>query len=98
VRAAMNAILRDNPMTWIYGQDVGKKGGVMQATRGLWDAYPDQVRDAPINEPYILGAAVGFALHEGATALPEIQEAQCSRSAAASAGFRSRMIRPRFIA
>jgi 2-oxoisovalerate dehydrogenase E1 component len=73
VRAAMHAILRDNPMTWIYGQDVGKKGGVMQATRGLWDAFPEQVRDAPINEPYILGAAAGFALHEGATALPEIQ-------------------------
>lgn len=73
VRAAMNAILRDNPMTWIYGQDVGKKGGVMQATRGLYDAYPEQVRDAPINEPFILGSAAGFALHEGATALPEIQ-------------------------
>jgi 2-oxoisovalerate dehydrogenase E1 component len=73
VRAAMNAILKDNPMTWIYGQDVGKKGGVMQATRGLYDAYPEQVRDAPINEPFILGSAIGFALHEGATALPEIQ-------------------------
>ena len=69
----MRAILRDNPMTWIYGQDVGKKGGVMQATRGLIENNPDQVRDAPINEPFILGSAVGFALHEGATALPEIQ-------------------------
>ncbi len=73
VRAAMAAILRDNPMTWIYGQDVGAKGGVMQATRGLHGQFPTQVRDAPINEPFILGSAVGFALHEGATALPEIQ-------------------------
>ncbi|MEM6995843.1 MAG: thiamine pyrophosphate-dependent enzyme [Myxococcota bacterium] len=73
VRAAMAAILEDNPMTWIYGQDVGAKGGVMQATRGLYDEFPGQVRDAPINEPFIVGSAVGFALHEGATALPEIQ-------------------------
>lgn len=73
VRSAMRAILKQNPMTWIYGQDVAKKGGVMQATRGLWDEFPRQVRDAPINEPFILGSAIGFALHEGATALPEIQ-------------------------
>lgn len=73
VRAAMRAILRDNPMSWIYGQDVGHKGGVMQATRGLIEEFPRQVRDAPINEPMILGTAIGFALHEGSTALPEIQ-------------------------
>ena len=45
----------------------------MQATRGLFDQFPGQVKDAPINEPLILGAATGFALHEGSTALPEIQ-------------------------
>ncbi|MCA9717693.1 MAG: hypothetical protein H6713_06635 [Myxococcales bacterium] len=73
VRAALRAILRDNPMTWLYGQDVAKKGGVMQATRALWEQFPEQVRDAPINEPLIMGSAVGFALHPGATAIPEIQ-------------------------
>ena len=73
IRAAMRDILEDNPMTWIYGQDVAARGGVMQATKGLWERFPEQVRDAPINEPLILGTAVGFALHEGATALPEIQ-------------------------
>jgi pyruvate/2-oxoglutarate/acetoin dehydrogenase E1 component len=57
----------------LYGQDVAGKGGVMQATRGLYEEFPGQVRDAPINEPLILGTAIGFALHEGATALPEIQ-------------------------
>lgn len=73
LRAALRAILRENPMTWLYGQDVGAKGGVMQATRGLHAEFPRQVRDAPINEPLILGSAVGFGLHPGATALPEIQ-------------------------
>jgi 2-oxoisovalerate dehydrogenase E1 component len=60
-------------MAWLYGQDVARKGGVMQATRGLWQEFPRQVRDAPINEPLIMGASIGFALHPGATALPEIQ-------------------------
>lgn len=73
IRAAMRDILSDNPMTWIYGQDVAERGGVMQATKGLWERFPQQVRDAPINEPLILASAVGFALHSGATALPEIQ-------------------------
>jgi 2-oxoisovalerate dehydrogenase E1 component len=73
IRAAMRDILEENPMTWIYGQDVAARGGVMQATKGLWERFPEQVRDAPINEPLILGTAVGFAMHPGATALPEIQ-------------------------
>jgi len=73
IRSAMQAILRNNPMTWLYGQDVAKKGGVMVATKGLWDRFPEQVRDAPINEPLIVGSAFGFALHKGATAIPEIQ-------------------------
>ena len=60
-------------MTWLYGQDVGKKGGVMVATKGLYERFPEQVRDAPINEPLIIGSAFGFALHPGATAIPEIQ-------------------------
>lgn len=73
IRAAMRDILEANPLTWIYGQDVAERGGVMQATKGLWERFPGQVRDAPINEPLILAAATGFALHPGATALPEIQ-------------------------
>lgn len=73
IRAAMRDILEQNPLTWIYGQDVAERGGVMQATKGLWERFPAQVRDAPINEPLILAAATGFALHPGATALPEIQ-------------------------
>jgi 2-oxoisovalerate dehydrogenase E1 component len=73
IRAALRDILAENPLTWLYGQDIGRQGGVMQATKGLIETFPDQVRDAPINEPLILGAACGFALHPGATALPEIQ-------------------------
>jgi len=81
LRSALRSILRDNPMTWLYGQDVGAKGGVMQATARLHAEFPDQVRDSPINEPLILGSAIGFALHEGATAIPEIQFSDYSLNA-----------------
>ena len=31
----------------------------MQATAGLYDLYPDNIIDAPINEPMVVGTAVG---------------------------------------
>src|SRR4029450_7940174 len=43
--------------------------------------FPRQVTDAPINEPAIVGIALGFALHEGAIAFPEIQFGDYSTSA-----------------
>ena len=78
IRAALRDIMDERPVSWIYGQDVAERGGVMQATMGLHQRYPERVQNSPINEPLILGAAVGFALHEGSTALPEIQFADYS--------------------
>ena len=57
----------------IWGQDVGHRGGIFQVTAGLRDKYPEQVRDAPINEPMIVGTATGAALHPELTLLPEVQ-------------------------
>ncbi len=58
---------------FILGQDVGRLGGVMTATAGLQARHPDKIVDSPLNEPLILGAATGLALHRGQMALPEIQ-------------------------
>jgi len=57
----------------IWGQDVGHRGGVFKVTHRLIDKYPGQVRDAPINEPMIVGTAMGAALHKELALLPEIQ-------------------------
>ncbi len=57
----------------VWGQDVGNRGGIFQVTAGLRAKYPDLVRDAPINEPMILGTALGAALHPDLALLPEIQ-------------------------
>lgn len=72
LRAAMREVLRTWP-SGIWGQDVGRLGGVMQATAGLKDLFPERVLDAPINEPLIVGTAVGAALYPGFRAMPEVQ-------------------------
>ncbi len=57
----------------IWGQDVGHRGGVFKVTNKLIEKYPRQVRDAPINEPMIVGTAMGAAFHKELALVPEIQ-------------------------
>ena len=53
---------RDNKVVFL-GEDIGKAGGVFKATVGLWDEFGDlRVRDTPISEQAILGAAMGAAM------------------------------------
>lgn len=72
IRAALNNILRDQPSA-LWGQDVGRLGGVMTATAGLKKRFPDRIIDAPLNEPLIVGTGCGAGLHTDFVALPEIQ-------------------------
>ena len=45
------------------GEDVGAAGGVFKATVGLLDEFgPERVKDCPISEQAILGAAMGAAM------------------------------------
>jgi 2-oxoisovalerate dehydrogenase E1 component len=72
IRAALAHII-DKKGGILWGQDVARLGGVMQATAGLQKRFPDRVMDSPLNEPLILGTACGAGLHSGVVALPEIQ-------------------------
>jgi 2-oxoisovalerate dehydrogenase E1 component len=45
----------------------------MTATAGLKRTHTERIIDAPLNEPLIVGTALGAGLHEGIVALPEIQ-------------------------
>jgi 2-oxoisovalerate dehydrogenase E1 component len=72
IRAAINNILRDMPSA-LWGQDVGRLGGVMTATAGLKKRFPDRIIDAPLNEPLIVGTGCGAGLHTDFVSLPEIQ-------------------------
>ena len=53
---------RDETVVFL-GEDVAAAGGVFKATVGLLDRFgPDRVRDTPIAEQAILGAAMGAAM------------------------------------
>ena len=53
---------RDNRVVFL-GEDVAKAGGVFKATVGLYEQFgPLRVRDTPISEQAILGAAMGAAM------------------------------------
>lgn len=57
----------------IFGEDVGKNGGVFRATQGLYDQYgEDRVSDTPLAESGIGGMAFGLAM-QGFRPVPEIQ-------------------------
>lgn len=57
----------------IFGEDVGKNGGVFRATADLQDKFgEDRVFDTPLAESGIMGLSFGLAL-EDFRAVPEIQ-------------------------
>jgi pyruvate/2-oxoglutarate/acetoin dehydrogenase E1 component len=63
VNAALAEELERDPAVVLFGEDVGKAGGPFGASRGLRDRFgADRVRDTPIAEGAITGAAVGAAM------------------------------------
>ena len=63
--------MRRDPSLVMLGEDVGAAGGVFKTTVGLLDEFgPERVRDTPISEQAILGAAMGAAM----TGVPVIAE------------------------
>jgi pyruvate/2-oxoglutarate/acetoin dehydrogenase E1 component len=55
--------LAHDPNVVFLGEDVAGAGGVFKTTGGLLEAFgPKRVRDAPISEQAILGAAMGAAM------------------------------------
>jgi len=55
--------MRRDPNVVFLGEDVAAAGGVFKTTVGLFEEFgPERVRDTPISEQAILGAAVGAAM------------------------------------
>jgi pyruvate dehydrogenase E1 component subunit beta len=52
-----------DPSVFILGEEVGVWGGTYAVTKGFYDHFgPERVRDTPIAEAAIIGAAIGAAL------------------------------------
>jgi pyruvate dehydrogenase E1 component beta subunit len=62
IRGIAQEMKRDNDVVFL-GEDIAKAGGVFKATVGLYEQFgPLRVRDTPISEQAILGAAMGAAM------------------------------------
>ena len=73
IRRTLDRELSINPRMLVFGEDVGRKGGVHAATLGLQDKYGvDRVFDTSLSEEGIIGRSVGMAL-AGLLPVPEIQ-------------------------
>lgn len=73
INAALAAVLDEHPNALIFGEDVGRKGGVYGVTRGLQKRFGRRrVFDTLLDEQTILGTALGSAL-AGFLPIPEIQ-------------------------
>jgi acetoin:2,6-dichlorophenolindophenol oxidoreductase subunit beta len=63
--------MRRDPQLVMLGEDIAGAGGVFKTTVGLLDEFgPKRIRDTPISEQAILGAAMGAAM----TGVPVIAE------------------------
>jgi pyruvate dehydrogenase E1 component beta subunit len=70
---AMRVELRRDPNTLVFGEDVGKNGGVFRATEGLQKEFGEErVFDTPLAESGIGGLAVGLSIN-GFRPVAEIQ-------------------------
>jgi pyruvate/2-oxoglutarate/acetoin dehydrogenase E1 component len=63
LREALREEMLRDPNVILLGEEIGVFNGVYKVTRGLLDEFgPERVRDTPISEAAITGAAVGLAL------------------------------------
>jgi pyruvate dehydrogenase E1 component beta subunit len=63
INEALAEELERDPRVFLLGEDIGLHGGAFTATKGLFQRFgPKRIRNTPISEAVIVGAAVGAAL------------------------------------
>jgi 2-oxoisovalerate dehydrogenase E1 component len=73
INFALTDLMMQYPNMLIFGEDVGKKGGVYRVTADLQARFGQRrVFDSLLDETTILGSAIGLA-HNGFIPVPEIQ-------------------------
>src|SRR5919206_171023 len=63
VRDALTTAMREDEDVFVMGEDIGEMGGSMGVTHGMLDEFgPARVRNTPISEMALAGAAIGAAM------------------------------------
>lgn len=64
ITTALREEMQRNEKVFVLGEDVGKKGGVFGATKGLYEEFGDaRVLDTPLAESAIAGVGIGAAMY-----------------------------------
>ena len=73
IREAMTLEMRRDPDIFFFGEDIGLYGGAFGVSVGMFEEFGEQrVRDTPISEAVLVGAAAGAAV-TGTRPIVEIQ-------------------------
>ncbi|MBC8163351.1 MAG: alpha-ketoacid dehydrogenase subunit beta [Roseiflexaceae bacterium] len=73
IRQGLDEAMAADARVFVFGEDVGRRGGVFRVTEGLLDKYgPLRVIDSPLAESVIVGACIGAAMND-ARPIAEIQ-------------------------
>jgi len=63
LRLALQEAMREDASILVIGEDVGRYGGAYGVTKGMLEEFGEsRIRDTPISEEGIVGAAVGTAM------------------------------------
>ena len=72
VNDALRTAMREDERVVVFGEDVGKKGGVFGATDKLQQEFGEgRCFDTPLSEDGIVGTAIGMGLTWGLTRLAQ---------------------------
>lgn len=71
INEALHQIMEEDERVFILGEDVAKMGGDFGITKGIWNKWPERIRDTALSESAILGLSNGAALC-GLKPVPEI--------------------------
>lgn len=73
INDGLRTAMKDDPSVLVFGEDVGKKGGVFLATENLQKEFGvERCFDTPLSEDGIVGTAIGMAMN-GLKPVAEIQ-------------------------
>jgi len=72
INEALDLALGKDPRVVLFGEDVGRMGGVFRASDGLQARYAERVFDTPLAESGIVGFGIGLAM-AGLRPVAEIQ-------------------------
>jgi 2-oxoisovalerate dehydrogenase E1 component beta subunit len=65
IRQGIDEMMAADARIFVFGEDVGKRGGVFRVTEGLYDKYgPMRIIDSPLAESVIAGACIGAAMND----------------------------------